>query len=108
MLHAGAFLVLLFSGAPPQLQAILLSYAISTALFALLTPVTNLSLHSAGVSGAVVCLVYVFSFSGFISVLLLPLVWWARRVLGRHTNLELALGTLVGGGVTVVAFHLLG
>ena len=107
VLHAGAFLVLL-SGAPSQLQAILLSYAISTALFALLTPVTNLSLHSAGVSGAVVCLAYVFGAWAAPSVVVLPLVWWARRVLGRHTNLELALGVLVGGGGTAFAFQLLG
>ena len=108
MLHVGAFLVVLFSGATSQFKAVLLSYAISTALFALLTPVTNLSLHSAGVSGAVVCLAYVFGVWAAPSLIVLPLVWWARRVLGRHTPLELALGVLVGGGGTAFAFQLFG
>ena len=38
-------------GAPAELRAVLLSYALSTVAFALLTPVSNLSLHAAGVSG---------------------------------------------------------
>jgi membrane-associated phospholipid phosphatase len=90
------------------LQAILLSYAFATFLFALLTPFTNLSLHAAGVSGAAVCLAYVFGPWGAIAALLVPPVWWARRVLNRHTPLELATGVLVGGGGTWIAFWLIG
>jgi hypothetical protein len=97
-LHAGAFLIITLLGAPAPLQAALLSYALATLLFTLLTPVTNLSLHAAGVSGAAVCLVYVFGAWGLPALLLVPLVWWARTVLGRHTPSELALGVLVGGG----------
>jgi hypothetical protein len=106
-LHAGAFLIVALLGAPPLLQAALLSYALATLLFTLLTPLTNLSLHAAGVSGAAVCLVYVFGAWGLPALLLVPLVWWARTVLGRHTPSELALGVLVGGGGTAVAFQLL-
>src|SRR5215218_9296309 len=84
-LHAGAFLIV-----------------------TLLTPLTNLSLHAAGVSGTAVCLVYVFGAWGLPAVLLVPLVWWARTVLGRHTPSELALGVLVGGGATWLAFQLVG
>lgn len=108
VLHVVAFLVLLIAGGPDPLQAVLLAYAISTVLFALITPVANLSLHAAGISGAAICLGYVFGSWAFIFVLVLPLVWWARRVLGRHSNFELALGTLVGGGITAAAFQLLG
>jgi hypothetical protein len=38
---------------------------------------------------------------------LLPLVFWARLALGRHTPVELALGSLVGGGGTWISFHLI-
>jgi hypothetical protein len=55
-----------------------------------------------------VCLVYVFGAWGLPALLLVPLVWWARAVLGRHTPAELALGVLVGGGATLVAFQLVG
>lgn len=107
-LHAGAFLILVLSDAPAALKAILLSYALATFLFALLTPLTNLSLHTAGVSGAAVCLVYVFGMWGIFAALLVPLVWWARHTLGRHTPLQLAAGVLVGGGGTWIAFELVG
>ncbi len=106
-LHAGAFIVVTLLGAPAELRAALLAYALATLAFALLTPFINLSLHAAGASGAAVCLVYVFGAKGLPAILLVPLVWWARMLPMRHTPQELALGVLVGGGATLVAFQLL-
>jgi hypothetical protein len=107
-LHAGAFVLVALLGAPAPLRAALLSYALATLLFALLTPLTNLSLHAAGVSGAAVCLIYVFGAWGLPALLLVPIVWWARTILGRHTSMELAFGVLVGGGATALAFQIVG
>jgi hypothetical protein len=107
-LHAVAFVLVALLGAPAPLRAALLSYALATLLFALLTPLTNLSLHAAGVSGTAVCLIYVFGAWGLLALILVPLVWWARTVLGRHTPAELALGVLVGGGATAAAFQIVG
>jgi hypothetical protein len=107
-LHAAAFVAVSLSGGPAELRAALLSYALATLLFALLTPLSNLSLHAAGVSGAAVCLTYVFGAGGLPAFLLLPPVFWARLALGRHTLVELALGSLVGGGATWIAFQLTG
>ena len=106
-LHTGAWALVTLLGAPAQLRAILLSYALATFLFALLTPITKLSLHAAGVAGATVCLVYVFGAWGTLAAPAVPLVWWARTRLGRHTPLELALGVLIGGGGTWVSFRLI-
>ena len=106
-LHVGAFLIVTLLSAPAELRAALLAYAFATLAFALFTPFINLSLHAAGVSGAAVCLVYVFGAWGLPAILLVPFVWWARTLLGRHTPQELALGVLVGGGATWVAFQLL-
>ncbi len=106
-LHAGAFIVVTLLGAPAELRAALLAYALATLVFALLTPFINVSLHAAGASGAAVCLVYVFGAKGLPAILLVPLVWWARMLPMRHTLQELALGVLVGGGATLVAFQLL-
>lgn len=105
-LHAGAFLTVVGLGAPAELVAVLLSYALSTTVFALLTPVTNLSLHAAGMSGVAVCLTFVFGAWGTLAALLIPPVLWSRTVLNRHTPLELALGVLVGGGGTWLAFEI--
>jgi hypothetical protein len=107
-LHVAAFVIVSLLGGPAELRAALLSYALATLGFVALTPVSNLSLHAAGVSGAAVCLAYVFGAWGFLAFFLLPPVLWARLALGRHTPVELALGTLVGGGVTWLSFHLIG
>ncbi|MBA2535754.1 MAG: hypothetical protein H0V21_12165 [Rubrobacter sp.] len=107
-LHVAAFVLVTLLGGPEDLRAALLSYALATLGFAVLTPVSNLSLHAAGVSGAAVCLAYVFGAWGLPAFLLLPPVSWARLVLGRHTPLELALGALVGGGGTWISFQLIG
>lgn len=106
VLHAGAWGIVTLLGAPAPLRAVLLSYALSTFAFALLTPFVKISLHTAGVSGALVCLLFVFGAGGVLFVPVLPLVWWSRTALGRHTHLELALGVLIGGGLTWVAFRL--
>jgi len=106
-LHTGAWAFVTLLGAPAELRAILLSYALATFLFAFLTPITKLSLHAAGVTGAAVCLVYVFGAWGTLATPAVPLVWWARTRLGRHTALELALGLLVGGGGTWISFRLI-
>ena len=103
-LHAGAFVLVALLAAPISLRAVLLSYALSTAAFALVTPFLSLSLHAAGVAGALVCLLFVFGAWGLLFAPVLPLVWWARASLGRHTSTELAVGTLVGGGLTWAAF----
>ena len=105
-LHTAAFGILFLLGGPPPLTAALLSYALATLAFALRAPLTNLSLHAAGVSGAAVCLAFVFGLPGLAAFLLLPPVWWARTVLRRHTPAQLALGTLVGGLLTATAFYL--
>jgi hypothetical protein len=107
-LHAAAFVIVTLLGGPAELRAALLSYALATLAFVLITPLSNLSLHAAGVSGTAICLAYVFGAWGLPAFALLPPVFWARLELGRHTLAELALGAIVGGGGTWISFHLIG
>ncbi|MCA3749081.1 MAG: hypothetical protein IN808_08090 [Rubrobacter sp.] len=106
-LYVAAFLLVTVLGGPAPLQAMLLAFALATVLLAAATPLTNPSLHTAGVSGAAICVSYVFGAWGVPVALLIPPVWWARSTLQRHTPLELALGMLVGTGATWAAFELL-
>lgn len=105
-LHVGAWVIVTLLGAPVPLRAVLLSYALATLAFATLTPFAKISLHTAGISGALVCLLYVFGPWGILLAPVLPAVWWARSLLRRHTHMELALGALVGGGLTWISFQL--
>ena len=107
-LHAGAWVLVSVLNGPAELRAVLLSYALATAAFALLTPVSKISLHAAGIAGAGVCLAWIFGAWGTLAFLALPVVCWARLTLNRHTPVELLLGTLVGGGLTALAFSLTG
>ena len=107
-LHSAGWVLVSLLGAPPELRAVLLSYALATLAFALLTPFLKVSLHAAGAAGTLVCLTAVFGPWGVLSAPLLPLVWWARTRLGRHTQPELALGALVGGVGTWLSFGLIG
>lgn len=107
-LHSGGWMLVTLLGAPPELRAVLLSYALATLAFALLTPLLKVSLHAAGAAGTLVCLTAVFGPWGLLSAPLLPLVWWARTRLRRHTQPELALGALIGGGGTLLSFGLIG
>ncbi|MBX6764124.1 MAG: hypothetical protein IRY88_10655 [Rubrobacteraceae bacterium] len=102
--HAGAWALVSALGGPAELRAVLLSYALSTVAFALITPLAKLSLHAAGAAGVLVCLVRVFGPVGGVFIPLFLAICWSRAALGRHTAAELALGTLVGGIGTWVAF----
>ncbi len=107
ILYVVSFLVLTLLGGPVELRAMLLSFAAATVLFVVLTPFTNPSLHTAGISGTAICVSYIFGAWGVpVALAILP-VWWARSILDRHTPLELALGMLIGTGATYLAFEML-
>ncbi|PLS87620.1 MAG: hypothetical protein CYG60_00940 [Actinobacteria bacterium] len=101
-----AFAAYALLGLPEVLRGAFLAYLFVTPVLALLTPYTNPSLHAAGAAWAAVCLTLAFGPAGLVSVVLLPVTWWARTILKRHTPTELLLGTLVSGVLTLVAFYL--
>ncbi len=106
ILYVLSFLVLTLLGGPVELRAMLLSFSGATILFVVLTPFTNPSLHTAGISGTAICVSYIFGAWGVpVALAILP-VWWARSFLDRHTPLELALGMLIGTGATYLAFEM--
>lgn len=100
------FVILVLLGLPSELRATFLAYLLVTPALALLTRYTKPSLHAAGAAWAVVAFVNIFGLWGLLAVLLLPLTWWSRLVLRRHTPKELLIGTLVSGGFSQVAFIL--
>lgn len=106
-LYIFAFILVSLLGGPPELRAMLLSFAGATVLLALFTPFTNPSLHTAGMAGTTVAVSFVFGWWGLVAALFIVPVWWSRYVLGRHTSFELALGVATGGLTTLLAFLLI-
>lgn len=100
------FILLVLLGLPNELRATFLAYLLVTPAFALLTRYTNPSLHAAGAAWAVITFANIFGLWGLLAIFLLPLTWWSRLALRRHTPKELLLGTVVGGVLSQVAFIL--
>lgn len=62
--------------------------------------------HACGFIGPVVLLLYCSKFQFWYLLLLLPVIYWARMKMKRHTIGELAVGTLVGIIVPLVSIFL--
>lgn len=93
-------------GVPFALGSAVLLYALLVTLLAILAPEEEISLHAAGICGGFAALAHAFGPWGLLSLLLLPPVWWARTVTGRHTHWELGLGALAGAFGALAIFLL--
>ncbi|MGF1473891.1 MAG: hypothetical protein ACFB50_19400 [Rubrobacteraceae bacterium] len=93
-------------GLPEFLRATFLAYLLVPPAFSLLTRYTNPSLHAAGAAWAAVVFVNAFGVWGLFAAVLLPLTWWSRLALQRHTRKELLIGTVVSAVFTQAAFIL--
>ena len=100
------FILLVLLGLPDALRATFLAYLLVPPAFALLTRYTNPSLHTAGAAWAVVVSANLFGPWGLLVAVLLPITWWSRLVLRRHTPGELLIGTVVSAVFSQLAFVL--
>ena len=82
--------------APKALWLIYLTYFFSGILLTLLNRLTKVraSGHACGVAGPVALLIYMRAAPSLPMLLLLPLVYWARLAMKRHTPVDLVWGTL--------------
>lgn len=76
------------------------------AVCAVATQWIKVSLHMAFATLAATTLAVMGSIVGYVLVLMLPMLAWARLALSRHTPLELALGTLAGVSAGVAIHYL--
>jgi hypothetical protein len=66
----------------------------------------KVSLHMAFAAFAAIALALARSPVGYLLLLALPAILWSRLTLQRHTPLEVALGTLLGGGAGAAMHYL--
>lgn len=91
--------------APKLVMRIFLGYLFSGGVLAFINKVVRLkaSGHACGVSGPLMLLIYSVGAKAWWIFLLIPVVFWARLQLGRHTYSELFAGTAVGVFSTLMA-----
>ncbi|MEG1559692.1 MAG: hypothetical protein RRY79_04020 [Clostridia bacterium] len=84
---------------PPHAVAVILtSYFITALLLTFVNKVVKVkaSGHACGMAGPIVLMVWFLGWPFIALFALLPIVYWARMAMDRHTVLELAAGTAVG------------
>lgn len=100
--------ILWLGGAPNILVALGLCYALSAAGLALINAFYRASGHASGVAGPATALVILYGLAGALSLLLIPLVSWARMRDRSHTLMQTVTGAAVTIAVTVLVFRAFG
>jgi hypothetical protein len=92
--------ILLIGQAPPVLSAIAWSYVATVAALALVNLFYKASGHASGVAGPVVAFFMLYGAWALPSLLLLPLVVWARVKVKGHTWPQTVAGALIAAVAT--------
>ena len=94
--------------APIIIRKIFMAYLFSGAFLSFVNKGLKIkaSGHACGISGPITLLINLIGINMLWLYLLMPVVFWARINLDRHTLRELIIGTFVGIGSTLVAVGL--
>ena len=98
--------VLFVVDAPRIMTVMMLSYAISTAVVALISTRWKISVHATGVMGPSMALSLVYWPWGLAMFALVPLVAWSRYVRRKHTPAQLVGGFVYGSIATATVLWL--
>lgn len=108
ILVIAGYLILFFGGAPAAVMAYVTSMLVVLVLFALLTLVYKVSYHAGAIAGAwtaVACVGPAWVWAVVIAASCA--VSWARVRSGRHTLVQVVLGTILAGATTFACFALI-
>ena len=95
-------------GQAEPLWSMLVSLTVLLTVATLITQFYKISLHMIGTASLVTILILQFHSAALLTLLLLPLVAWSRRVLHRHTPAQLLLGTGLAVAIVTTTFALTG
>lgn len=110
--YVAGFIVILAFHPPVAVSFILLTYFISGVLLSLINKVLKIkaSGHSCGVTAPTFFLIIYLGPLYLPVLLILPIVYWSRLTLGRHTIIQLLLGScvsLVAMGISWLFLYLI-
>lgn len=100
--------ILVFCGAPLVLVATFVAGLFAVVIFMGINLWWKISLHTAFVTALVTVLVILYGWIAAVSMVLIPLMSWARLELHQHTLAQVAAGALLAALIVVVAFYLFG
>lgn len=104
LIYVAETLLIAQLGAKQPLFAIMIALIIIAAVSGCISIFWKISAHAEGFVFLVMVLGLLFSPAYWLLVGGLPLVWWARLKLERHTPTQLAMGTIVPPVVTFLVF----
>ena len=96
--------IMLVSGAPRLLLATFIAGLAAIFTFMFINLIWKISLHTAFIAASVTILTIVYGLTGAWTVVLLPLVAWARIKLKLHSPAQVVAGTLLATAIVVIVF----
>jgi hypothetical protein len=99
--------ILFLIGAPILSIALMFCYGTSTLIVTIISKFWKISIHTMGVMGPTVAMVFAFGPIGAIYGMILPLVMWSRYHLHKHTMGQLFAGAACGFILTAVQIYLI-
>ncbi|WP_372672684.1 phosphatase PAP2 family protein [Amycolatopsis kentuckyensis] len=96
--------IMLFGHAPTDLVYMAVAMLVSLVVTFVITFRWKISLHAAVSGGGVATLAVVYGPVALALLLVVALICWARVVTGDHTPAQVAAGTALGFGITILTF----
>lgn len=100
-----ACLVLILLEAPPELVAAAVAGLSAAVIYLCVNLWWKISLHTAFVSASVVLLVILYGWVAMVSIVLLPLMFWSRVELKRHSPAQVVAGAILAALIVSVVFY---
>jgi len=94
--------------APDMVKAVSWTVVLTGAAITAVTAIWKISLHAAGISSIASVLLILYGYLALPAVALVPIVFWARLVLKKHTPAQLAAGSLLAVSVALGVFRSFG
>ncbi len=100
--------ILVYFGAPPILVATFVAGLSAVVIFMGINLLWKISLHTAFITASVTVLVILYGWIAAATVVLIPLMSWAKIELKHHSLAQVATGALLAALIVLVVFYLFG
>ncbi len=100
--------ILLYLEAPLILIALFVTGFSAMVIFMCINLWWKISLHTAFTTASVIVLVILYGFMAVVTIVLIPLVAWARIELAHHSLAQVVAGAFLATSILVAVFYLFG